>query len=59
MYRCSYAVGCNKTANAGGGSCAERFKSDWMEVYKTHHTPAIQHLKWCALHCMSVAQPSE
>ena len=44
----SYALGCNGTANSGGGSCAQRFKTDWIDVYKTHHTPAIQHLKWCA-----------
>jgi hypothetical protein len=45
---CSYALGCNATAHSSGGSCAERFKTDWIDVYKTHHSPAIQHLRWCA-----------
>jgi hypothetical protein len=41
-----YALGCNSTDNSAGGSCEKRFQSDWINVYKTKHQPALKPLTW-------------
>ena len=46
---CSYTDGCNKTRTVQGGTCEERFKTDWKLVYQTSVTPALEELVWCAL----------
>ena len=43
-----YALGCNSTDNSAGGSCEKRFQSDWINVYKTKHQPALKPLTWRA-----------